>query len=562
MNIHSNKIPAQILSVAFIKAGIRDVVISPGSRNAPLIIEFTNQPEFNNYSIVDERVAGFFALGMAQQKNKPVVLVCTSGSALLNYYPAVAEAFYSQIPLIVVSADRPQKWVDQGEGQTIRQHNVFANHSWYNTTLSEGENSKSVNENKQKIKQAIETAFEKKGPVHINIPFDEPLYETTEAKKVDFPEVQTNYPSRIYEEKFLQNYVYKWNKASKIMILAGQYRPSEFLEKQLEKLSENPSVIVLNENISNVHSEKFINNIDQAVFSLNEEELADLQPEILITIGRNIISKKIKNFLRKYKPAEHWHIEQTGLPPDTFEALTQHFNTTPEMFFSQFLFLIYDQMNKHSKYQEKWLAIKKEKKEKHRKYLAKTVFSDLKVFELLSRYVPDDYILQWGNSATVRYAQLFDFQKNTIHFSNRGTSGIDGCTSTAIGAAYISRRPVLAVSGDISFLYDSNALWNKYIPENFKLIIINNGGGDIFNFIPGPGQIQAKDEFFVTRHQLTAGKFAEMFNIKYQILNNLKDLEEILPAFMARNNQAEILEINTRQIDNAGILKQYFKQIQ
>jgi len=561
MKLHSDKISARLISAGLIKAGIKDIVISPGSRNAPLIIEFTNQAEFNTYSIVDERVAGFFALGIAQQKHQPVVLVCTSGSALLNYYPAIAEAFYSQIPLIIISADRPQKWVDQGEGQTIRQHNVFANHSWYNTTLSENNDEHALVSLQNEIRKALETAVEKQGPVHINVPFDEPLYEIVERNEIDFPEIQPDFLVPAYEEKFLKNFADKWQRASKIMILAGQHQPSDFLQKQLEKLAEDQSVIVLNENIANVHSEKFINNIDQVIFSLNDEDLNELQPEILITVGRNIISKKIKKFLRKYKPQEHWHIEKTALPPDTFEAMTQHFNTTAEMFFSQFLFLIYDQMKTESGYQNKWLSLKKQKKEKHREFLSRTGFSDLKVFEVLSQEIPSGYMVQWGNSATVRYSQLFEFQKDIHHFANRGTSGIDGCTSTAIGAAYASKRPVLAVTGDISFLYDSNALWNKYIPENFKIIIVNNGGGDIFNFIPGPSQTKALNEYFVTRHSLTAQQPAIMFGFNYRIIDNLKDLKNFLPEFFANTKIPHILEIDTRKIENSEILKAYFKKL-
>ena len=556
MEIHSNKIPAQILSAALIKAGIRDVVISPGSRNAPLIIELTNRKELENYSVVDERSAGFFALGIAQQKRRPVVLVCTSGSALLNYYPAVAEAFYSQIPLIVVSADRPQKWVDQGEGQTIRQHNVFANHSWYNTTLPEEENSEAVATVEKEIRRAIETAIDKQGPVHINMPFDEPLYKTVQKAAYDFPVVQTDFPARVYEENFLENFARIWQSSAKKMILAGQHAPSEFLQTQLEKLSEDPSVIVLNENISNVHGEKFINNIDQAIFPLDETQLQAFQPEILITIGRNIISKKIKKFLRQHPPQQHWHIEKTALPPDTFEVLSQHFDTTPEMFFSQFLFLVSPSAN--SGFQQQWLSLKHKHKLVHHRFLEKAPYSDLKVFETITRHIPPDYIIHWGNSSTVRYAQLFDYLPDHSHFSNRGTSGIDGSTSTAIGAARASHRPVLMMSGDISFLYDSNALWNKYIPGNFKLIVINNGGGDIFNFIPGPARTRALNDFFVTKHLHKARHLAAMYGFQYHTVNNIKDLSGYLPVFFNNDKQPQLLEIDTSKAPNSAVLKAYF----
>ncbi len=554
MQKHSDKPTAQLLSAALLKAGIRDIIISPGSRNAPLIIELTNQPVFHNLSIVDERVAGFFALGMAQQTGRPSVLVCTSGSALLNYYPAIAEAFYSHIPLIVVSADRPQKWIDQGEGQTIRQHEVFKNHSWYNTTLSETGTEQDLSE----IKTAVETAINQRGPVHINMPFDEPLYQTVEKDLPDIGNIQTEFSGKIYEVAFLEQFEQKWQASKQKMILVGQHKSSEFLQLQLNKLAEDPSVIILTENIANVTHDKFINNIDQAIFSLDDDQLNDLKPDILMTIGRNIVSKKVKQFLRKHQPKEHWHVEKTALPPDTFEVLNQHFDSSPEMFLSQFLFLVKPVV---SDYRQQWLDIKQKHKLLHQQFLQQTGFSDLKSFELISQNIPAGYIVQWGNSSTVRYAQLFDYQPDITHFANRGTSGIDGSVSTATGAAFVSDKPVLLVTGDISFLYDSNGLLHAYMPDNYKIIIINNGGGEIFNFIPGPSQTSALDEFFVTKQPYEALYFAKMFHFGYQKVDNLINLEFAIRSFFDKNDQPQILEIDTKAVDNAGILKAYFSAV-
>ncbi len=553
MQKHSNKFTAQALSESLKAAQIKDIIISPGSRNAPLIIELTNQDFFNHYSIIDERSAGFVALGMAQQTGQPAVLVCTSGSALLNYYPAIAEAFYSHIPLIIVSADRPQKWVDQGEGQTIRQDRVFEKHSWYNVTLSEN----GLPEDLNNIKNAIETAIDKQGPVHINMPFDEPLYEISGSINFASPNIKTKFENIIYPVPFLEKFERKWQNAQKKMILVGQHKPSKFLQLQLEKLADDPSVIILNENISNVKHKRFINNIDQVIFNLTLDELEKLKPEILITIGRNFVSKKVKKFLRAHKPQEHWHIEKTNLPPNTFNALTQHFDTSAEMFLSQFLFLI--KALKSSDYQQKWLKIKKKKKIQHKKFLQQTGFSDLKVFDLISHNIPSPYKVQWGNSSTIRYAQLFDYTSGIQHFANRGASGIDGSSSTAIGAHLKSDLPVLLISGDISFLYDSNALWQKYTHPNFKIIVINNGGGDIFNFIPGPSNTQALNNFFVTKHRYHMKKLADMYRFSYKRVDNLSDLTAALKIFFSNNTQAQILEIDTQKINNAAILKDYFK---
>ena len=559
---HSSKKSAQLLAAHLQQANISNIVISPGSRNAPLIIEFTNQKFFKNHSVVDERSAGFFALGMAQQLKQAVVLVCSSGSALLNYYPAVAEAFYSKIPLIIVSADRPQKWVDQGEGQTIRQHKVLSKHTHFDTSLNINELPKDLEFNDSQIGLAIKTALEKQGPVHINIPFDEPLYEVVENNTLTISKNHINLSDPIVNDNIVSKLAQKWLESSKKMILVGQYPISGSLQQQLDKLSQDPSVIVLNENISNVQSEKFINNIDQAIFALSDEQLDVLKPDILITIGRNLISKKIKQFLRKHKPIQHWHIEKTDVAPNTFEALTIHINTSAEMFLSQFLFLIYDKLDKNnSDYQSKWLKIKHRNKLLHQKFLSKTHFSDLKVFELISQNIPNNYMIQWGNSSTIRYAQLFDFEQDIVHFSNRGTSGIDGCTSTAVGAAFVADRPTLLVTGDISFLYDSNGLWNKYIPDNFKIIIINNGGGDIFNFIPGPSKTEALDDFFVTKHKYKAGDLAKMFHLDYILVNNLTDLKTKMLDFFKQNKKAQILEIDTSKIENHKVLKAYFKNL-
>ena len=555
MSLHSDKKSARQLSAILKQQNIFDIVISPGSRNAPLIIEFTNSDDFNNYSIVDERSAGFFALGMAQQKQKPVVLVCTSGSALLNYYPAVAEAFYSRIPLIIASADRPQKWVDQGEGQTIRQHGVFKNHSHFNITLDES----TPNNNDELIYKAVKTAIEKKGPVHINMPFDEPLYNiiNKEEKIRSFPEVKTEEPP--IDEKELLKLLKIWNKAGKIMILAGQLSPSETLGKQLEKLDEDQRVIILTENISNQAKDGFINHIDQNIFFLSDDQLEEFKPDLLITIGRNFISKKLKKFLRKHKPQHHWHIEHSDMAPDTFEALTEHINTSPEMFFSQLLFLIYDRMNQTSAYKQKWLEHNAKQREKHKEFLSNAPFSDLKSFDFLSKNLPGNAMIQWGNSSGIRYAQFFDYPYGTQHYSNRGTSGIDGSTSTAVGAAQI-KTPAFLITGDISFFYDNNALWNKYLPPNFKIVLINNGGGDIFNFIPGPSNTKALDEFFVTKHNRDASMFAKDYHLSYKKVDNMKDLEKVFPAFITGKTPS-LLEIDTREIKNHEILKAYFQKL-
>jgi len=325
------KIPLAQSLIEICKAkGIQYIIISPGSRNAPLTIGFTNNPYFTCYSIADERCAAFFAMGIAQQTQKPVAVVCTSGSAVLNYYPAVAEAFYSQIPLVILSADRPQNKIDIGDGQTIRQENVFANHILFSANLTE----LASKENDSLINQAINSAVENRGTVHINIPFEEPLYDTVESLGVTPEIIPISQLSNDFtlEESFIS----QWNQAKKKLILVGELFPNTLENEIIQKLGEDESVVVLTEATSNLHHPNFISNIDSLITPFTTEDFEAFQPEILVTFGGMVVSKRIKAFLRKFQPQNHWHVDKWRAY-DTFGCLSQHFKTHPNLFFNQLL---------------------------------------------------------------------------------------------------------------------------------------------------------------------------------------------------------------------------------
>ena len=492
---------------------------------------------------------------MAQQKQHPVAVVCTSGSALLNYYPAIAEAFYSNVPLIVISADRPKHLIDIGDGQTIRQENVFKNHSLFNANLVESDGSEAVNSSL--INKALQESIVRNGPVHLNVPFDEPLYETVATKSIDAITVEDH----IDDEKLLNvheldRFAKLWNQASKKMILVGACFPDKDVQKQLEQLATDPSVLVLTETTSNLQNDFFINNIDKLIFPLDNDELQELQPEILLTFGGMIVSKKIKQFLRKHQPKEHWHIDVKNAP-NTYHCLSHHFEVTPPLFFHELSILAKD---KKSNYQMKWLNAKKQRNEKHDLYVSKIDFSDLKVFDMVLHSLPQKSMLQLANSAIIRYVQLFDIKYIPPTFCNRGTSGIDGSTSTAIGASLKTNDRTVFITGDISFFYDSNALWNNYIKNDFRIIIINNAGGGIFRFIPGPMESNAAD-YFETTHHLNAEHLCAMFGFDYVSAKNENELNQQLEAFYKIDTKPKLLEIFTPKNKNDGILKNYFNSL-
>nr|MBF6608299.1 2-succinyl-5-enolpyruvyl-6-hydroxy-3-cyclohexene-1-carboxylic-acid synthase [Flavobacterium sp.] len=395
------KIPlAQSIIQICLAKGVHQIVISPGSRNAPLTIGFANNPSFTCYSIADERCAAFFALGIAQQSHKPVAVVCTSGSALLNYYPALAEAFYSQIPLIVISADRPADKIDIGDGQTIRQRNVFENHSLYNANLTE----EVSDQNDLLINEAINIAMIKKGPVHINAPFEEPLYQTVRRPSVD-PTISAI--AKVYKNLSVDTIIALtniWNASTKKLILVGGSDPDEFDPEVIQFLADDPSVTVMTEVTSNFHHPSFIHNIDAIITPFRERDFNLLRPEILITFGGMVVSKRIKAFLRDYKPEYHWHVDPLRAY-DTFGASVQQFESQPGDFFNSIMPYTRKSV---SRYAEKVATISQYRKEKHREFLKRAPFSDLKAFELIIKKLPTNINLQISNSAPIRYAQLFE----------------------------------------------------------------------------------------------------------------------------------------------------------
>ncbi|HEX9979084.1 MAG TPA: 2-succinyl-5-enolpyruvyl-6-hydroxy-3-cyclohexene-1-carboxylic-acid synthase [Flavobacterium sp.] len=547
------KIPlAQSIIQICLAKGLTNIVISPGSRNAPLTIGFANNPKFNCYSIADERCAAFFAMGIAQQTGKPAVVVCTSGSALLNFYPAFAEAFYSQVPLVVISADRPPHMIDIGDGQTIRQENVFQNHSIYNANLTMD----ASYENEFEINHAINKAYTRKGPVHINAPFEEPLYETTRKLQVD---ATISAFAKVYKTVSVDDmiaFTNIWNAASRKLVIVGVNKPDEIDEEILEALAKDNSVAVLTETTANLHHPAFIENIDRIITPFTSRNFLGLQPEILITFGGMVVSKRIKSFLRRYKPDHHWHIDPLRAY-DTYGCLTKHFDANPNDFFQQFLPFTKKVL---SDYKKDFSKVKSARQKRHDKLFSSAPYSDFKVYGKVIPALPEGCQLHLSNSAAIRYAQLFDIDPSIEVFCNRGTSGIDGSTSTAIGAAVANQKQTVLITGDIGFLYDSNALWNEYIPDSFKIILVNNGGGGIFRILPGHQENKVFNKFFETSHNLTAEHLAKMYGFGYSTASDEAALNRSLSSFFLSPGKA-ILEIFTPEKENDKVLQQYFKEL-
>ncbi|WP_223609175.1 2-succinyl-5-enolpyruvyl-6-hydroxy-3-cyclohexene-1-carboxylic-acid synthase [Chryseobacterium sp. OSA05B] len=553
MKKYSSKRSIQILAHLLQQYGISDVIISPGSRNAPLAIHFSEIDAFNCYSIVDERSAAFVGIGMAISEKKPVAITCTSGSAVANYYPAVTEAFYQNVPLLILTADRPTDFVDIFDGQTIRQKDIFHQHSYGDFQLIEDSKENAEDINFDIIKKAIELCFEKRGPVHINIPLEEPLYELV-SELPSFPTVEKTIRHKEYE--IPSNLIADWHTSQRIMLLVGTRDYSPELENQLTQLVKNHSVVVLSEANSNLYHEKFFRHIDRYIFNFTEEDYKTYAPDLLITVGQNVVSKKVKQFLRNARPKQHWHLDDVW-QPDTYFSLTEKIEVKPEVFFSKLLKFINLEPRP---YFNLWDVLRDKKDAKHELFLNKAEFSDFYFFNKASQTIPENYNIHFSNSSAIRYAQLFDFGKRKI-YCNRGTSGIDGSTSTAMGFAIKNANPTLLITGDLGFFYDINGLWNQYIPPFVRIIIFNNGEGNIFKIIPGPGNANPNtlDEFIATKHRKHAEHLAKHFGFSYIKVEDEPTLDRVLENFFKPDLQPKILEVNTYGKNSADVQKAYFE---
>lgn len=555
----TNKTTISSLAEICVQKGITKIVLSPGSRNSPLAIAFNRHPKIQCYVIVDERSAAFFALGIAQQTKQAVAIACTSGSAALNYSPAIVEAFYQRIPLVVLTADRPVEWINQGAGQTIQQRDLFKNYilKSYELTQEAKPKTEDIWFNDRQINEAINLAnFPKKGPVHINIPLREPLYDLVKTT-THIPKIQ----EQVEIENTLSNSIFEklkttWEGSKKKLILCGLMEKNEQLNTVLEKLDADPSVTILTETTANLWSEKFNPCIDRLITTIDKKEEKKFAPEVLVTLGGAIISKKVKALFRRLQPKEHWHFDIAGEEMDTYQSLTKTIRTSPEYFFKK---INEESSLVKSAFQKTWNDRNDQTRKRHDQFLKKVKFSDFKAYEIILKNIPSGSNFQMGNSAGVRYVQLFDQRKDLSYNSNRGTSGIDGSTSTAVGAAVASGKATTLVCGDLSFFYDVNGLWNPYLPANLRIIIINNSGGGIFRIIPGPSTSDELDEFFEVTQKRTAEPIAKMYNLDYQKANSVKSLEKELSKFYKKGKRTKILEVFTPRKSNDKILESYFE---
>ncbi len=542
------------------KLGVKKAVIAPGSRNAPLIFAFTAQTDIECLSITDERSAAYFALGISQYSNEPVALVCTSGTAVLNFAPAIAEAYYQNIPLIIFTADRPAELIDQADGQTLRQSNIYGNYIKAAFDLPvETTTAADLLFSDRQVSQALDTAMAfPQGPVQINVPLREPIYTAIPDRHSNPKIIRTCAAQAVLSKESLDELHEKWLKYKRKLIVFGVFPKNECLNRLAHQLANEPDVVVLAENLSNIAGEGIITQPESLFSRINSlSNKDDFRPDLLITIGHSVICKQLKVFFRDRMADEQWQIESSLPYVDTYQSLTIVVPGFATEIFGKMPFGK-TKSNYAAVYDNELFKVQ----QLHNKFLlsAQQALSDLSITTEILQQLPAGAVLHLANSTSVRWTQLFSAREDLTYICNRGTSGIDGSLSTAAGYAYSAKQPTVFLTGDLSFIYDSNGLWNNYITDHFKIVVMNNNGGNIFRFI-GDKELMANSlKFFTTPHQVRIQSLAEAYGIEYLSCCTLDDLEQSI-TLLLQSEKATVLEIFTDSDLNTENYKGYFTNI-
>lgn len=549
--MYSDKKSVRQLVALFAAHGVRKVVLCPGSRNIPLVQSFASHPSFECYSVTDERSAGFFAIGLALQAHAPVGVCCTSGSALLNLHPAVCEAFYRQVPLVVVSADRPEAWIGQMDGQTLPQPGVFGGLVKKSVTLPEVRTEEDEWYCNRLINEALlEAVHHTNGPVHINIPLAEPLFGFTEEA---LPEVRCIERWDVTDEAtFADRLRAELSRYGTCLVVSGQMSAEEAAEVARHIPADN--MAWLTEVLGNVPQDAgAMRRFDAALYTCDEEEFERLRPDLLITFGGHIVSKRLKKFLRSHKPKAHWHVAPDGQPVDLFCALTVVIEATPQRFWKVLSQI--KVMSQHG-YVHRWRDLCDRVMEPQPDY------SGLYVVKNLCEALPPRSVLHLANSSAVRLAELFPLPEGVEVQCNRGVNGIEGSLSSAVGYASVSNRMNVLLVGDLSFFYDMNALWSTYVRPNLRIVLLNNGGGGIFHTLPGLSMQDDVRRFVTAGHDASAEGWARSRGFVYLKVSERDDLEPALEKLFEESSPAPVLlEVFTDADADASQLKKYYHQI-
>lgn len=534
--------------------GVGKVVLCPGSRDIPIVQTLLHSGHMSCYAMTDERSAGFFALGLALHDGTPVAVCCTSGTALLNLHPAVAEAYYQQVPLVVISADRPSAWIGQMDGQTLPQPGVFGSLVKRSVHLPEVHTAEDEWYCNRLVNEALlELTHHGMGPVHINVPVSEPFFQLP-VHALPSVRVIHRYTDLERLASDGESLSAHFNRYERRMAVVGQTAPTVQADAAIADLLSGQMVWIAEQLGRHAVPGTPVAMIDRLLASMDEAEMETLRPQLLITYGGHVVSKRLKQFLRKHPPVEHWHVAADGAVVDLYGCLTAVIEMAPADFLAQLASLTAGSVTAYS---QQWKAMEAA--------LVPAVFaySEMQVVGSVLRALPVPSVLHLANSSVVRYAQMFSLPEGVEVLANRGTSGIEGSLSTAVGYAAVSDQLNFVLIGDLSFFYDMNALWNDYCGNNLRILVLNNGGGEIFHSLPGLELSPESRRYVTGTHAATAKAWAVDRGFDYVPVYDEASLRAALPAFTGscRGHRPILLEAFTDAEMDAGLLKKYYQNL-
>ncbi len=553
-----------------VERGIDRFVVAPGSRSAPITVALSRHPHVEVRVVYDERSAGYVALGMAQQLRRPVGLVCTSGTAAVNFGPAVVEAFYQQIPLLVLTADRPPEWIDQQDNQAIHQAGMYAPHVRYSGVLPIDDGHAGTRWHVVRmIGEALDAAQGlQPGPAHINVPLREPLYPPP-GYTHDFARpalLATTPPShpRLVESAW-SPLLEAWHSARRKLIVAGMLPANPYLHAALRRLQADPSVAVFADITANCWPDAApLVHADVALGTRDAAALDALAPDLVVYIGGQVTSKYLKTLLRSHPPRHLWRVQPAGAAPDTYQRTSALIHMMPVDFLQALADRTAPQSN--SDYTQTWQQITSDARRSLFRLLSEQPFSEFQAVRAVLDALPDKSLLQIGNSMPIRYANFIGVSQGRVPFqvnANRGTSGIDGCVSTAVGAATTTDALTTLIVGDLAFFYDRNGLWQRMLPPNLRIVLLNNHGGGIFDIIDGPNRLdtETRSTYFMTPQPLSAQRTALDHGLRYHYAADEEELLVALPAFFAQSGGPALLEIETDMATNRAVFQAFREMV-
>ena len=561
--MYSNKENVNILTSLLLEYGVSDAVVCPGSRNAPIVHNLSVCEAIRCRPVTDERSAAFYALGLAIATRRPSVVCVTSGSALLNVMPAVAEAAYQHVPLVVISADRPQQWIDQLDGQTIPQSDALGRFVRKAVQLPEPHNDEERWLCRRLVNEAMHLATCRQGaPVHINVPISEPLFEfSTEQlpqlsrfnniKRAAINDASMDMPDAFHEAK-------------RPMIVIGQLAHGTISHETIRSLSEK--YVVMSEPLSSpsymtIHFDETIRYIvsDNSSINDDEDDKTAYYPDYVIYVGDTLVSKPARRFLRNAKAPSCLITPDAADIHDPLMTLTDIVECDTVSINALLASLCETpDTDERCRFHDRWQSFLDACAAHADAYAPEySQMATVKYFEEQLADLDIDICVHYANSSAVRLACIY---AQHYVWCNRGVNGIEGSLSTAAGFSLATHDMTVCVIGDLSFFYDQNALWNSNLRGNLRIILLNNRGGGIFRQLPGLSDSPAADDLVMASHENTAQGICTQNYIGYMSAKNMDEMQIGIVTLLTRESERPmLLEVFTDSNDDVKALEKYFK---